>query len=218
VPSVYDRGKDGFLQKSFAAFVLAGGKSTRMGIDKAFVEFAGKTLLARALEVTRSVTSDVKIVGDAAKFAAFGPVVQDEFHDCGPLGGIHAALRASKAELNLMLAVDVPFVSPELLQYLVMCAEKMSDAVVTVPHVGGRWQPLCAIYRSRFVDLAERALYVGRYKIDDLFADVHVQTVEEKELIGAGFTAEMFRNLNTKEELEAACSVERRQNIAAKAD
>lgn len=84
---MYDRGEGDFLRASFAAFVLAGGKSTRMGMDKAFVTLDGKTLLARALEVARAVTAEVRIVGDAAKFAAFGPVVEDEFRGCGPLGG-----------------------------------------------------------------------------------------------------------------------------------
>src|ERR1700722_20940618 len=91
-----------------AAFILAGGKSTRMGTDKAFVMLEGRTLLARALEVARAVTAEVRIVGDPEKFAAFAPVVKDAFPGCGPLGGIHAALRASTAELNLMLAADVP--------------------------------------------------------------------------------------------------------------
>ena len=92
------------------AFILAGGKSTRMGTDKAFVEYDGRTLLARALDLARSVTPDVRIVGSAEKFAPFAPVVEDIFCDCGPLGGIHAALRSSPTELNVMLAVDTPFV------------------------------------------------------------------------------------------------------------
>ena len=78
----------------FTAFILAGGNSTRMGRDKAFVMLQGRTLLARALEVCRTVTSDVRIVGDRKKFAPFAPVVEDVFPGCGPLAGIHAALRA----------------------------------------------------------------------------------------------------------------------------
>ncbi len=100
-------------------FILAGGKSTRMGVDKAFVEYDGRTLLARALDLARSVTPDVSIVGGPEKFAPFAPVVEDIFRDCGPLGGIHAALRSSLTELNLMLAVDTPFISWAFLQYLI---------------------------------------------------------------------------------------------------
>src|SRR5579864_2081154 len=101
------------------AFILAGGKSTRMGADKAFVMLDGQTLLARALELAHSVTTDVRVVGDPARFSSFAPVVEDVFPDCGPLSGIHAALRASATDLNVILAVDTPFVSPALLRYLI---------------------------------------------------------------------------------------------------
>jgi molybdenum cofactor guanylyltransferase len=184
-------------------FILAGGKSTRMGADKAFVTLDGRTLLERALELARSVTRDVRIVGDPAKFRLFAPVVEDRFRDCGPLAGIHAALRASPTELNLILAVDVPWVTPSLLQYMIMHAEN-SAATATVPRTNGGWQPLCAVYRRQFADAAEKALRAGRYKIDALFAAMQTQALEEEELRTAGFSAKMFRNLNTREELEAA--------------
>lgn len=186
-----------------AAFILAGGNSTRMGADKAFVTLDGQTLLARALEVARAVTADVRIVGDGAKFAAFAPVVEDVFRGCGPLGGIHAALRASAAGLNLILAVDVPFVSSALLEFLIERARGCS-AIVTVARSGRRFQPLCAVYRREFAEAAERALGEGRYKIDALFDVVTTLVVEEEELAAAGFSAGVFRNLNTREDVEAA--------------
>ncbi len=111
-------------------FLLAGGKSSRMGADKAFLDFGGQTLLDRALTVMGAVCDKVTIVGDPGKFAEYGSskydaakydaakygsVVADIFPGCGPLAGIHAALVHSTAELNLMLAVDMPFVSRELL-------------------------------------------------------------------------------------------------------
>lgn len=187
-----------------AAFILAGGKSTRMGADKAFVRLEGRSLLVRALELARSVTSDVRIVGDPAKFAVFAPVVEDVFRGCGPLGGIHAALRASSAELNLMLAVDVPFVSREFLEYLIERAHRARTAQATVARVAGGLQPLCAVYRREFADVAEAALQAGQYKIDALFGAVKVQEIAEQELQAAGFSAQMFRNLNTPEELAEA--------------
>lgn len=201
---LYDRRMDG-ASGDVAAFIVAGGKSTRMGADKAFVEFGGCTLLVRAMEVARAVTDDVRIVGDGRKFAGSAPVVEDVFRGCGPLGGIHAALRASGAELNLMLAVDVPFVSAALLAFLIARA-RGSAAIVTVARSGGRWQPLCAVYRREFAEAAERALREGRYKIDPLFEVVPTLVVEEKELAAAGFSDGMFRNLNTREEVEAAGS------------
>jgi len=204
---VYHRRMDR-LADDVAAFILAGGKSTRMGTDKAFVALDGRTLLARALEVARSVTADVHIVGDAAKFATFAPVVEDIFPACGPLAGIHAALRASQRELNLILAVDTPFVSFALLQFLLTraraCSTSDTKAAVTVPRTRDGWQPLCAVYRRDFADAAESALRAGRHKIDALFDTLPVQPITEEELEAAGFSPTLFRNLNTPDDVASA--------------
>jgi molybdopterin-guanine dinucleotide biosynthesis protein A len=186
-----------------SAFILAGGKSSRMGRDKAFVELEGRTLLSRALEIARSVTPNVSIVGDPAKFAAHAPVIEDIFPNCGPLGGIHAALRSSSTDLNLVLAVDVPFFPTALLEYLIERARE-NNAIVTVAQTAGRYQPLSAIYRRNFADLAEKALRGGRYKIDSLFPSTNTQTITEEELRAAGFSQTVFRNLNTPKELAKA--------------
>ncbi len=185
------------------AFILAGGKSTRMGRDKAFVEFEGETLLARMLGMARSMTVDVRIVGDAKKFASFASAVEDIFQDRGPLGGIHAALRSSQTDLNLMLAVDMPFVSSAFLRYLIGQARSEPEAAVIIPRTGGGWQPLCAVYRREFADAAETALLAGQNKIDLLYTAIKTRVIEEGELKGDGFSLDLFRNLNTPEELEA---------------
>src|SRR6266545_2118960 len=101
------------------AFVLAGGKSTRMGTDKAFLEFQGRSLLQNALELAQNVAGEVRIVGDPERFSPWGTVVQDFYLDRGPLGGIHAALASSSTDLNLMIAVDLPFLDIPFLKHLV---------------------------------------------------------------------------------------------------
>jgi molybdopterin-guanine dinucleotide biosynthesis protein A len=200
---VYDRGMEGVPLGGVTAFILAGGKSSRMAADKAFVEFEGRTLLARALDLARSVTADARIVGARDKFAQFAPVVEDIFQDRGPLAGIHAALRESPSKLNIMLAVDVPLVSREFLQYMTGQACGAPEATVVVPRAGGRRQPLCAIYRREFAAIAESALVAGRNRIDVLFDSVPTLVIEEETLARAGFFPAMFRNLNTPEDLEA---------------
>jgi molybdopterin-guanine dinucleotide biosynthesis protein A len=185
------------------AFILAGGRSTRMGTDKAFVKYDGRTLLARTLNLARSITPMVFIVGSREKFAQYAPVVEDIFCDCGPLGGIHAALKTSSTELNLMLAVDTPFISSAFLQYLINQAQGAPEATVVVPRGGGRRQPLCAIYRREFADVAEIALRAGQNRIDRLFDEVRTRVLELEDLEAAGFSTTLFRNLNTPEELEA---------------
>jgi molybdenum cofactor guanylyltransferase len=186
------------------AFVLAGGKSTRMGTDKAFLEFEGRTLLDSALELAHSITSRVGIVGQREKFGRFGLVVEDIFRDCGPLAGIHAALRSSQTDLNLILAVDMPFVPGTFLQYLLGEAGKAPNELAIAPRTETRLQTLCAIYRRSFADAAEKALGDGRYRIELVFNSVLIRVIEEEELQRAGFSPAIFRNLNTLADLETA--------------
>ena len=200
---VYDRAVENGSACDVSVFILAGGKSTRMGTDKAFVDYDGRPLLVRALDLARSVASVVWVVGSKEKFAEFAPVVEDVFRDCGPLGGIHAALRGSLTELNLMLAVDMPFVSRAFIQYLIVRARGAPEASVIVPRSDALRQPLCAIYRREFAEVAERALRARLNRIDRLFDEVHTRVIEQEELEGAGFSSAIFRNLNTPEELEA---------------
>ena len=200
------------------AFLLAGGKSSRMGADKAFLDFGGQTLLDRALTALGAVCDRVTIVGDPVKFAKYGSaqsastksastkyraVVPDIFPGCGPLAGIHAALLDSLADLNLMLAVDMPFVSSQLLAFLFAVAEN-NDAIVTVPRSSKALQPLCAVYRRDFVPVAEQALRAGNYKIDAAFSAVSVRVIEEVELTAAGFSERSFFNVNTPRDRRAA--------------
>ena len=185
------------------AFILAGGKSTRMGRDKAFVEFEGETLLARMLGMARSMTVDVRIVGDAKKFASFASAVEDIFQDRGPLGGIHAALRSSQTDLNLMLAVDMPFVSSAFLRYLI--GQARSELGSCGDHSPHRRRLAAPVRRlpPGIADAAETALLAGQNKIDLLYTAIKTRVIEEGELKGDGFSLDLFRNLNTPEELEA---------------
>jgi molybdopterin-guanine dinucleotide biosynthesis protein A len=188
---------------AISAFILAGGKSSRMGTDKAFLDWAGRPLLTHMVELAKSVTTEVKIVGDLVRFATFAPVIDDIFPGCGPLGGIHAALMNSDCELNLILGVDLPFLDSGLLSYVASQAAD-SGAIVTVPFAGGHYEPLCAVYRKEFSVVAEKALQTGKFKIDMLFQQVSLRVVDEKELEGAGHNLTAFRNLNTPEEWEQA--------------
>ena len=203
---MYDQRVKGRTQLDVTAFVLAGGKSSRMGSDKAFVRLGDKTLLSLALKVAEAVAGEVRIVGDAKKFAAFGQVVEDVYSDRGPLGGIHGALSSSATELNLMLAVDLPFVDAKFLKYLLLRGRE-SGAMVTVPRTGGGLQPLCAAYQRGFAEVAGQSLRDGQNKIDSLFERIATCVIEEDELVQAGFSVAMFRNLNTPEELKQARSL-----------
>jgi molybdenum cofactor guanylyltransferase len=193
-------------QISCAGFVIAGGKSSRMGTTKALLQFQGQTMLARALATLGSVSNSITIVGDPATFAAFGPVIPDQFPGCGPLAGIHAALAWSSAEQNIILAVDMPFITPEFLCFLLAksAMKDAGEAVVTIARTARGFQPLCAIYRRDFAQIAGQALRAGNYKIDAAFASVPTRIVEESELAANGFSEKNFFNINTPEDRRTA--------------
>ncbi len=192
-------------QPDVTAFVLAGGKSERMGEDKATMRLpSGRTLLENALAVAGAVAGQVGIVGSREKYAAYawaGEIVEDKFPDRGPLGGIHAALSATNTEWNVILAVDLPAVTAALLGWILRTARE-SGSQVTVASVAGGFQPLCGVYRKGFRERAETALKQGHNKVDASFDRVSLRILTEDEVRAAGFSPAMFANVNTPEEFQ----------------
>lgn len=172
-----------------------------MGSDKALLSFGRQTLLERARQTAAVAGFNVFIVGPNQRYARFGAVVEDIYKDCGPLGGIHAALSASQTDLNLMLAVDMPLLNPGFLRWLLAQARSASERIL-VPDVLGGPQPLCAVYRREVRGPVEQLLKNAEYKISNLFTTVPTRYISEREVVGAGFSTEMFSNLNTRAEYE----------------
>jgi molybdenum cofactor guanylyltransferase len=173
-----------------------------MGTDKALLRVSGTTLLERAIATTKQVFDEVVLVGDKKRLAPFGLVLEDVFAGQGPLAGIQAALTSGFAkELNLIVSVDVPGISAELLRYLLAEAER-TEATVTVPRVAGHLQTLCAIYRPAFAALAESALREQKNRIDPLFSQIPLRIIEEAELCSTGFLPDIFDNINTPADWE----------------
>jgi molybdopterin-guanine dinucleotide biosynthesis protein A len=192
-------------QRDVTAFVLTGGKSERMGQDKALLRLAsGQTFLENALAVAGAVAGQVGIVGSRHKYGSYawaGEVVEDIFPERGPLGGIHAALTASTTEWNVILAVDLPGISFELLHWILKIARE-SGAQVTIASVRGGLHPLCGVYRRSFGQAAEKALKEGHNKVDASFDRGSLRILTEGEVRAAGFTPEMFANVNTPDEFQ----------------
>jgi len=175
-----------------------------MGLDKAFLSVNGRTLLELAIARVKSVAEDVVLVGQRAKLDPYGVVMQDIFPASGPLGGIHAALHCSRTDLNLILALDTPFLPPSFLHYEIQQARATPSAVVIYPRVAGQYQPLCAVYRRGFLPSAEAALQAGRYKIEPLLESVPALVIGDADLARLGLSAAIFDNLNTPEDWERA--------------
>ena len=176
--------------------IMAGGRSTRMGRDKALVELGGRTLLQRALDTWQNYGGAVQLSVGAAERGALAPAgipaVADRYRDCGPLGGLHAGLLECRTELLLLTAVDCPFVTAELADGLLAAIGRADACVYTAAE---RLQPLFGLYRRTCLAPAAELLAAGEYKMGLLLR--RVETI----LLPAADPAP-FRNLNTPEELE----------------
>lgn len=188
------------MSSNSTAFILAGGRSRRMGVDKAFLRIGRLTLLEHMIAIAKEVCEMVALVGQRDRLHLYGSVIEDEFAGQGPLAGIHAALHSSLAsELNIVVAVDLPNVSAPLLKHLLKAAGD-SRSMVTVPYANGLAQRLCAVYRKEFAAVAEKALKAGNNRIDSLYKEVSTQMITEAELLKLGFGPDTFENINTPED------------------
>jgi molybdopterin-guanine dinucleotide biosynthesis protein A len=186
-------------------YVLAGGKSSRMGRDKGLLEIHGDTLLTRAIQALKPVAHSVKLVGDQAHLSSFSEVVADVHKGCGPLGGIEAALRDSPTDWSVVLAVDQFAVPLELLHLLIARAHECSpDCLAIVPTVTDRPEPLCAMYRKEFAELAAAAIERSDYKIAKLFPAAHALVVPAEDVAQAGVDASHWLNVNTPDDYRTA--------------
>jgi molybdopterin-guanine dinucleotide biosynthesis protein A len=142
-------------------FVLAGGRSTRMGEDKALVRFAGLPLVEGALGILREAGLDARIAGGASGLAEFAPLVEDAQPGLGPLGGICAALASTSARLAVFLPVDLPLLPAALVAYMLDHA-RITGRAVTVPSVNGFVQTFPAVVNRAALATLESELAAGR--------------------------------------------------------
>lgn len=174
-----------------------------MGTDKAFLALNGRTLVEQVKSVLEQVCRKALILGPHRLYGRLGECCEDVYPDCGPLGGIHAALLKSATPYSLITAVDTPFVSAEFFNYMIDRALN-SSALVTAPRIGGVVQPACALFSRSFLPLAEAALKSGKYKVEPTFPRGQTLLLTEEDLAQFAKPGEMFENLNTPEDFERA--------------
>ncbi len=198
------------------AFILIGGKSSRLGTDKALVELGEKSLAERAVDVIRDGLAPERITmvaGNSLQFAVDAivadiPFIFDLHEGRGPIGGLHAALAHAKSPWIFILACDYPFISSELIRLL---AEKIDDdfGVIAPEQNYGRIQPLSAFYRVETArpvveEIIERARpSPPMHEVVGELKPLLVSFEEYSHLAGA---EKMFVNINTVDDLNRARS------------
>ncbi len=182
-----------------------------MGTDKALLPVGERNLLQLALSKAREISPTPIIVGARERYCSYGQVIEDRFTGCGPLGGIHAALSATRTDLNLVLSVDMPLITAGFLLWLAQLAAS-GEELAFVPEAQGRRQPLCAVYRRVAQCVVEQALTMGDFKVDHIFSLIPTRYVREDELLAAGFSPDIFCNINTPVDYEAVKNMQLRDS------
>lgn len=190
------------MTNNFSGYILAGGKSSRMGADKGFLEIGGKTFIENAIDALEPNCVQVKIVLNRSqthfieKLPERAAHIFDRLENRGALGGIHAALKDCETEFAVILAVDLPFVSSEMIKNLTKIVMSENFAAIVPRQTDGRWQPLCAVYRAgNCLPIIEKLLSEeNSVSMRDFLRFIPVRFVETSELTNNN--QDLFFNVN----------------------
>ncbi|HLK60075.1 MAG TPA: molybdenum cofactor guanylyltransferase [Chthonomonadaceae bacterium] len=185
------------------AIVLAGGKSERMGQDKALLSFRGHTLLEGVLLTLRPLVGEIVVVTASPNRYELHEVreVTDLFPDCGPVGGIITGLRELGEGQHLVVACDMPLLQTPVLRVLLDAASAEWDAVI--PEIGGRLEPLCAVYSASALSPLKNFFTSGQRAAHKALQTLRVRKLEEEVLRRLDPQLITFTNINTPQDLAA---------------
>ena len=185
--------EENYLSPTLSSAVLAGGRSSRLGCNKALLRVGDTTIIERVIKTVSEFVPDIKIITNSEEEYEFlgMKTVPDIMPGCGPLSGIHAALSLSHSEYVLVVSCDIPLISPKYIRELI---DIYPGADITI-YKHKMFEPLCAIYRRTCIDVLKELIDHGEYRILDLFPSLNVRVLR----IDA---AESFRSINTLQDYE----------------
>ncbi len=189
------------VREEVTGIILAGGKSSRFGSNKALSQIDGDRLIERLCRAVSSVTGRMMLITNTPEDYAFLELEsrKDLVPRCGPIGGIYTALRTAQTPLCLCVACDMPFIRPEFLEFMV---DRSPGYDVVVPVNDGREEPLCAVYRETCIPAIEDRIAARRYKIAGFFDEVRVLRLVPEE--GGFHDTDLFFNINDRADYVAA--------------
>ncbi len=187
--------------RNISAAILAGGRSRRMGGNKALLPYRGKPLIALVFETLRFLFENIFLVTNDPEPFDFLPCpkIPDRVPGKGPIAGIDAALSHSQTPFVLVVGCDAPFLSPRLLQLLV---EKTEGSDLVIPCGPRGPEPLCAVYGKGCLPLIEESLRTGDLRLTDLGKRLHTKEISMGEVAAVDPGFHSFRNINTLKEYQ----------------
>lgn len=189
--------------KKINGYILAGGKSSRMGVDKGLLLFEGKAMIEYVINQMLPVFDNLVIVSNNPEYEKLGlKVIPDLIKEIGPAGGIYTALHHSNAKLNFIVSCDMPFVTQEAIEFVV---NNTNESQIVLLENKGKIEPLFGVYskecEENWLQLIEQKII----KLQDMVLQFKLKTIpiENKEIFAASF----FRNINTQEDFNNALNL-----------
>lgn len=179
------------------AYVLAGGKSSRMGQDKGLMMFRGKPMIQFVLDELSKLHLEVKIIANSDAYNALGyEVIKDIVAEKGPMGGILTALNDCQTAYALVLSCDTPLLPAAIIKHLISA---MNDDI-TVAQTSTQIHPLCAIYKTTLKQKIKQHIENTQLKMQELIGEVRSKAVNMDTFMEQ--YAEAFVNMNTPKDVE----------------
>ncbi|WP_158553346.1 molybdenum cofactor guanylyltransferase [Peribacillus saganii] len=193
------------------ALLLAGGRSSRMGKNKALLPICGQPNICNIQDELKLAADDFLLITNTPEDYRFlhVPMIEDIYKDMGPLGGLHAGLSASLTEINVITACDMPFINANILKRMISFSEDF-DAVV--PEIFGQLHPLFAVYRKSCLADLEKCLIDGKLSMAAFIDKLHVKILKETDFEeyfqDETLFSYMFYNMNKPEDYSRAVAIE----------
>lgn len=181
-----------------SVYILAGGKSSRMGEDKASMMYQGQPLLNRVLAVAQAISPSVYLLSSQASHQAFGiTCIPDSIPDIGAAGGIDAMLHHSPTEKNILLSCDMPFVDVNSIEHLYSFSH---NADIVVPLYRQYPEAVLGVYSSSCREVWRKHLLDKEYKLSKILNAFQVHYADGEELVRKN--PRLFVNFNSPQDLE----------------
>jgi len=190
------------MQKDITGIILAGGKNSRMGANKAFLKIDGVRLIEKTLDVYRRIFNEIIIVtNDPLSYMEFADaaIVTDIYKGKGPLGGIYTGLFYAKNDYAFVSACDMPFLSMDFILYMI---EQKGKHDVIVPELSEGFQALHAIYSRNCLSAIKRMIDADELKIIEFYKKVRVLNIPEEKIKPFEKNGRFFININTPEDFK----------------
>lgn len=193
-----------------SAAILTGGKSTRFGIDKVFMEFDRRPASAYLFSFLFQLFHDVFFVSNETKNIVENQTLHiDIYPEKGPLGGLYTALKNSQHPYCFVTACDTPFINEELIKLL---WERINNSDAVIPVWNGKTEPLVAFYSIRCINKIEELIETDNISLKNLIEKLDVEKIDLSEFYSEAELKKLFLNINTVENYERAKDIWKTQN------